>query len=130
MVSGTGNFYPNLVKYFYANLVIVPGDNDILTSKVKNTDIILDLEAFRNCLWIPFLGQAFHHGLVPEWEGYIKMDYFFHICRVSHQAGISDEEESGKWWRGENEENVESGEEESGEDEGENEENVEMSESD
>lgn len=65
MVSDSRNFYPDLVKYFYANLVIIPGDNDVLTSKVKNTDIILDLEAFRNCLGIPFVGQAFHHGLIP-----------------------------------------------------------------
>lgn len=43
MVSDTGNFYPNLVKVFYANLVIIYGDNDVLTSKVKNTNIILDL---------------------------------------------------------------------------------------
>lgn len=86
MVSDYGNFYPDLVKHFYANLVIIPGDNDVLTSKVKNTDIILDLEAFGNCLEISVIGQAFHHGLVPEWEGYSKMDYFFHICHVSQQA--------------------------------------------
>ncbi|KAI5442947.1 hypothetical protein KIW84_011834 [Lathyrus oleraceus] len=86
MVSDYGNFYPNLVKYFYANLVIIPSDKDVLISKVKNTDIILDLEAFGNCLGIPYVGQAFHYGLVPEWEGYSKMDYFFHICRLSQQA--------------------------------------------
>ncbi|KAI5405507.1 hypothetical protein KIW84_052335 [Lathyrus oleraceus] len=86
MVSDSGNFYLDLVKDFYANLVIIFGDNDVLTSKVKNTDIILDLEAFGNYLRIPFVGQAFHHGLVLEWEGYSKMYYFFHICRVSQQA--------------------------------------------
>ncbi|KAI5391865.1 hypothetical protein KIW84_076602 [Lathyrus oleraceus] len=86
MVSDCGNFYSDLVKDFYANLVIIPSVKDILTSKVKNTKIILDLEAFGNCLGIPYKGQAFHHELVPEWEGYNKMDYFFHICRVSQQA--------------------------------------------
>lgn len=85
MVSDTGNFYPDLVKYFYANLAILPGDNDVLTSKVKSIDIIMDLEAFGNCLGVPFVGQTFHHGLVPKWDGYSKMDYFFHICRVSQQ---------------------------------------------
>ncbi|KAI5385749.1 hypothetical protein KIW84_072376 [Lathyrus oleraceus] len=86
MVSDCGIFYPDLVQYFYANLVIIPGFKDVLTSKIKNIKIILDLEVFGNCLGIPYKGQAFHHGLVPEWEGYSKMDYFFHICRVSHQA--------------------------------------------
>ncbi|KAI5438330.1 hypothetical protein KIW84_024171 [Lathyrus oleraceus] len=86
MVSDYGNFYPDLVKDFYAKLVIIPGDNDVLNSKVNNTEIILDLEAFGKCLGILYKGQAFHHGLVPEWEGYIKMDYFFHICRVSQQV--------------------------------------------
>lgn len=65
MVSDYGNFYPDLVKYFYADLAIIPDDNDVITSKVKNTDIILDLEAFGNCLGIPYVYQAFHHGLVP-----------------------------------------------------------------
>lgn len=86
VVFDYGNFYPDLVKDFYANLVIIPGDNHVLTSMVKNTEIILNLEAFRNCLGISYVGQAFHHGLVPKWEGYSKMDYFFHICRVSQQA--------------------------------------------
>ncbi|KAI5416066.1 hypothetical protein KIW84_041204 [Lathyrus oleraceus] len=63
MVSDTGIFYPDLVKDFYANLVIISGDNDVLTSKVKNTDIILDLEAFEKCLGIPFVGKTFHHGI-------------------------------------------------------------------
>ncbi|KAI5402982.1 hypothetical protein KIW84_050544 [Lathyrus oleraceus] len=74
------------VKEFYANIVILPGDNDVITSKVKNRYIIMDLEAFGICLGIPFVGQAFHHGLVPEWDSFSKMDYFFHTCRVSQQA--------------------------------------------
>lgn len=67
-------------------MVIIPGVSDVLTSKVKNTDTIMDLEAFGNCSEIPYVGQALHHGFVPEWEGYSKTDYFFHICRVSQQA--------------------------------------------
>ncbi|KAI5385253.1 hypothetical protein KIW84_072018 [Lathyrus oleraceus] len=77
------------VKDFYANLAILPGDNDVLTSKVKNTNIIMDLEAFGDCLGVPFVGQAFHHGLVPKWDGYKKMDYYFHICYVSQQDILS-----------------------------------------
>lgn len=86
MVSDCGNFYSDLVKYFYANLAIIPGVKDVLISKVKNTEIILDLKAFGNYLGILYKGQAFHYELVPEWEGYSKMDYFFHICCVSQQA--------------------------------------------
>lgn len=56
MVSDCGNFYLNLARDFYANLVTIPGDKDVLTFKVKNTEIILDLEAFGNCLGIPYKG--------------------------------------------------------------------------
>lgn len=83
MVSNCGKFYPYLVKDFYANLVIIPSVKDVLTTKVKNTEIFLGLEAFGICLGIPYKGQAFHHGLVPEWEGYSKMDFFFTFV-VSH----------------------------------------------
>lgn len=86
MVSDCGNYHPNLVKDFYANLVIVPGVKDVLTSRVKNTDIVMDIEAFGSFLGLPYKGQSFIHGFTPEWEGYSKMDYFFHICRVSQQA--------------------------------------------
>lgn len=67
-------------------MVIVPGVKDVLTSRVKNTDIVMDIEAFGNCLGLPYKGQSFLHGFTQEWEGYSKMDYFFHICRVSQQA--------------------------------------------
>ncbi|KAI5415527.1 hypothetical protein KIW84_040813 [Lathyrus oleraceus] len=86
MVSNCGNYYPDLVKDFYANLVIVLGDKDVLTSRVKNTDIVMDVEVFGNCLGLSYKGQSFLHGFTQEWEGYRKMDYFFHICRVSQQA--------------------------------------------
>lgn len=85
MVSDCGNYYLNLVKDFYANLVIVPSDKDVLTSRVKNTDIVMDLEVFGNCLGLPYKGQSFLHGFTPEWECYSKMDYFLRICRVSQQ---------------------------------------------
>jgi hypothetical protein len=39
MVTDCGNYYPDLVKDFYANLVIIPGVKDVLTSRVKNSDI-------------------------------------------------------------------------------------------
>lgn len=85
-VSDCGNYYPDLVKDFYANLVIVLSDKDVLTSRVKNTNIVMDLEVFGNCLGLPYKGQSFLHGFTLEWEGYSKMDYFFHNCRVSQQA--------------------------------------------
>ena len=66
MVSDCGNYCPDLVKDFCASLVIILGVKDVLTSRVKNTDIVLDLEAFGNCLGIPYKGQAFHQVLVPE----------------------------------------------------------------
>ncbi|KAI5388045.1 hypothetical protein KIW84_073944 [Lathyrus oleraceus] len=83
MVSVYGNYYPDLVKDFYANLVLVPGDKVVLTSKVKNIDIVMDVEVFGNCLGLPYKGQSIIHGFTPEWEGYSKMDYFFRICHVS-----------------------------------------------
>lgn len=89
MVSDCGNYYPDLVKDFYANLVIVPDDKVVLTSRVKNTNIVMDVEVFINCLGLPYKGKYFLHGFTPEWEGYRKMDYFFRICRVSQQAVMS-----------------------------------------
>ncbi|KAI5444680.1 hypothetical protein KIW84_013093 [Lathyrus oleraceus] len=74
---------------FYANSVIVPGDKVVLTSRVKNTNIVRDVEVFVNSLGLPYKGQYFLHGFTPEWEGYSKMDYFFRICRVSQQAFLS-----------------------------------------
>lgn len=52
-ISDCGNYYPDLVKYFYANLVIVPGVKDVITSRVKNIDIVMDIEAFANFLGLP-----------------------------------------------------------------------------
>lgn len=57
MVSNCGNYYPNSVKDFYANLVIVPGDKVVLTSRVKNTDIVMHVEVFGNCLGLSYKGQ-------------------------------------------------------------------------
>ncbi|KAI5435727.1 hypothetical protein KIW84_022236 [Lathyrus oleraceus] len=84
MVSDYGNYYPDLVKDFYAILVIISSVKDVLTSRVKNIDIVLDLEAFGNYMGISYKGQAFHHGFTPEWEGYSKMDDF-----VSHMSCLT-----------------------------------------
>lgn len=97
MFSDYGNYHPDLVKDFYANLVLVPGDKVVLTSKVKFFDIVMDVEVFGNGLVLPYKSQFIIHGFTSEWEGYSKMNYFFRICRVSQQAFLTKKNPASSW---------------------------------
>lgn len=83
-IETSGFVYPNLVKDFYANLSI--SRDGTLSSKVKNTNIILSLADFGVWLGIPSAGVRIYHNFSCDeagFENYEKYRYYLSISRVS-----------------------------------------------
>lgn len=87
LISDSGPIYPDLVKEMFTNLSI--GTGCVLSSKVKDKNIVLSLEEFGNCLDVPFEGQAIQHGFASQWQGHNKVNYYFIILRLTQRDILS-----------------------------------------
>lgn len=83
LISNNGSLYSDLVKYFFANFSIA--SDYVLTSRVKNIEIVLSLEDLENCPNVPFKGQKILHGYVLECSEYNEMDNYISILRMTQE---------------------------------------------
>lgn len=75
------DFYPELVKVFYSNMILKKGK---LTSVVKGVPISMTPTDFSSILVIPSKGFRFSGTKVP-WEGYNKHAFYYGLSRLSEE---------------------------------------------
>lgn len=89
-----GSYYSDLVKDFFSTLQIGLDEfeDHMVYVKVRNIEIIKDMDSFGSILGIPHEGEFIRQGFQPndgEWESYSKMDYYFQIYRGSQADVLS-----------------------------------------
>lgn len=76
------DFYPELVKVFYSNMVLKKGK---LTSVVKGVPISMTAKDMSTFLDIPSEGFRFSGTTTIPWEGYNKHAFYYSLSKLSEE---------------------------------------------